>query len=112
MEQFKAISVNEAYAHCQNSSALMVDIRDAQSFAAGHVPGAFHLNHDSLPCLIQSTIFEKPIMVMCYHGHSSQGVAQYLLNQGFATVYSIDGGFEAWAKNWPEQVEMGLQHNG
>ncbi len=33
---------------------------------------------------------------MCYHGISSQGAAQYLVNQGFEEVYSVDGGFEAW----------------
>ncbi len=33
---------------------------------------------------------------MCYHGISSQGAAQYLINQGFDAVYSVDGGFEAW----------------
>jgi thiosulfate sulfurtransferase len=40
--------------------------------------------------------FEQPILVMCYHGISSQGAAQYLVNQGFEQVYSVDGGFEAW----------------
>jgi thiosulfate sulfurtransferase len=40
--------------------------------------------------------FEQPILVMCYHGISSQGAAQYLVNQGFEEVYSVDGGFEAW----------------
>ena len=42
--------------------------------------------------------FEQPILVMCYHGISSQGAAQYLVNQGFEQVYSVDGGFEAWQR--------------
>ncbi|MCV6069119.1 sulfurtransferase, partial [Escherichia coli] len=33
-----------------------------------------------------------------YHGISSQGAAQYLVNQGFEQVYSVDGGFEAWQR--------------
>ncbi len=107
MEQFKTISVTQAYTLCQNQDALVVDIRDAESFVAGHVPGAFHLNYDSLPFLIQHTTCDHPIMVMCYHGHSSKGAAQYLLNQGFNTVYSIDGGFDAWVKTWPENIETG-----
>lgn len=40
--------------------------------------------------------FDQPVLVMCYHGISSQGAAQYLVNQGFEEVYSVDGGFEAW----------------
>ena len=42
--------------------------------------------------------FEQPVLVMCYHGHSSQGAAQYLINQGYDEVYSVDGGFEGWHK--------------
>jgi thiosulfate sulfurtransferase len=39
--------------------------------------------------------------VVCYHGHSSQGAAQFMLQQGFAEVYSMDGGFTEWAKVQP-----------
>ena len=42
--------------------------------------------------------FEQAILVMCYHGISSQGAAQYLINQGYEQVYSVDGGFEAWQR--------------
>lgn len=44
-----------------------------------------------------------PLMVMCYHGNSSRGAAQYLLHQGFDEVYSVDGGFEAWLRAYPER---------
>ncbi len=40
--------------------------------------------------------FDQSVLVMCYLGISSQGAAQYLVNQGFEEVYSVDGGFEAW----------------
>ena len=45
---------------------------------------------------MQQTDFETPVVVVCYHGNSSQGAAQYLAQQGFETVFSMDGGFEAW----------------
>ncbi|MGL5628515.1 MAG: rhodanese-like domain-containing protein, partial [Plesiomonas shigelloides] len=45
--------------------------------------------------------FAMPVIVMCYHGNSSQGAAQYLVNQGFDEVYSLNGGFEAWRKVAP-----------
>ena len=44
-------------------------------------------------------------MVMCYHGNSSRSAAQYLLHRGFDAVYSIDGGFEARARQYPQDVE-------
>ncbi|MGQ7176509.1 rhodanese-like domain-containing protein, partial [Escherichia coli] len=48
-----------------------------------------------------------PVMVMCYHGNSSKGAAQYLLQQGYDVVYSIDGGFEAWQRQFPAEVAYG-----
>lgn len=39
---------------------------------------------------------DSPLVVVCYHGISSQNAAQYLHEQGFDDVYSLDGGFQAW----------------
>lgn len=103
MEQFEAINVEQAYARWKEGSAALVDIRDPQSFEAGHTPGAFHLTNATLSAFMQQNDFERPVMVMCYHGNSSRSAAQYLLHQGFDAVYSIDGGFEACAsirKTW------------
>ncbi|WP_145578275.1 thiosulfate sulfurtransferase GlpE [Yersinia alsatica] len=104
MEQFETISVEQAHTRLKENQAVLVDIRDPQSYEAGHAPEAFHLTNSSLHTFMQQTDFEQPVMVMCYHGNSSKGAAQYLLQQGFEAVYSIDGGFDAWAKNYPQEI--------
>ena len=104
MEQFETISVEQAHRHLKENTAVLVDIRDPQSYEAGHAPTAFHLTNNSLHTFMQQTDFEQSVMVMCYHGNSSKGAAQYLLQQGFEAVYSIDGGFEAWAKSYPLEI--------
>ncbi|EPN4992266.1 TPA: thiosulfate sulfurtransferase GlpE [Vibrio vulnificus] len=96
MEQFKHIDVQGAHALISRGEARLVDIRDPQSFAVAHAQSAFHLTNDSIVNFMQQVEFEQPVLVMCYHGISSQGAAQYLVNQGFEEVYSVDGGFEAW----------------
>ncbi|MCX8966185.1 thiosulfate sulfurtransferase GlpE [Erwinia psidii] len=105
MEQFECISVQQAQAHLANGPALLVDIRDPQSFATAHASGAFHLTNDSLHEFITNSDRHTPVLVMCYHGNSSKSAAQYLLTQGFEQVYSIDGGFEAWRTVFPQQVQ-------
>ncbi|CNE24911.1 thiosulfate sulfurtransferase GlpE [Yersinia nurmii] len=104
MEQFEAIDVEQAYSRWKEGQAVLVDIRDPQSYESGHAPGAFHLTNGSLQTFMQQTDFDQPVMVMCYHGNSSRGAAQYLLEQGFDAVYSINGGFEAWARSYPQDV--------
>ncbi|AOM41901.1 thiosulfate sulfurtransferase GlpE [Xenorhabdus hominickii] len=104
MEHFQTINPEQAYQHWLNKTAVMVDIRDPQSFSAGHATGAFHLTNETLNNFLQDVDFDQPVMVMCYHGHSSQGAAQYLVNMGFETVYSVNGGFEVWQKDYPHAV--------
>lgn len=105
MEQFECISVDTAQQRLAAGEALLVDIRDPQSFEAGHAKGAFHLTNSTLNSFMQQADFAKPVLVMCYHGNSSKGAAQYLIEQGFEQAYSIDGGFDAWRAAFPQLVE-------
>ncbi|PSW19334.1 thiosulfate sulfurtransferase GlpE [Photobacterium sanctipauli] len=100
MDQFEHIGVEQAYALLNQASenAVLVDIRDPQSYALSHPEGAFHLTNDTMVAFMDEVDFEQPVIVMCYHGISSQGAAQYLINQGYDCVYSLDGGFEAWKR--------------
>lgn len=98
MEEVLHISVQSALELQQQCKARLVDIRDPQSFALAHPTNAFHLTDHTLTQFIQEADYEEPVMVMCYHGISSVGAAQYLLNQGFEEVYTVDGGFEAWKR--------------
>lgn len=101
MEQFAHINVQQALELMQQRGAVLADIRDPQSFAKSHPTNAFHLTNQTMIELLNEHDYETPIIVICYHGISSQGAAQYLLSQGFEEVYSVDGGFEAWAKEAP-----------
>ena len=105
MDQFECINVEEAHQKMHQGKAVLVDIRDPQSFAMGHTPGAFHLTNDTLGAFMRDNDFDTPVMVMCYHGNSSKGAAQYLLQQGYDAVYSVDGGFDAWHRHFPAEVE-------
>ena len=100
MSDFQRISVAQAI-QLLEQQAVIVDIRDEQSFAQGHIAGAIHLTNTSLGQFMREHDFEQPVVVVCYHGNSSQGAAQYLAQQGFETVFSMDGGFEAWRQQLP-----------
>lgn len=83
----------------------LVDIRDPMSYAQGHIPGSRRLDNDSVGPFIESTPREWPVVVVCYHGHSSQQAAAWLAGQGFDAVYSLDGGFTEWQRRHPHRVE-------
>ena len=101
MSDFKRISVTDAHAMIEQGHVVIADIRDDQSFANGHVENAFHLSNASMVSFSQKFDYDVPVLVFCYHGNSSQGAAQYLVQQGYEQVYSVDGGFEMWKMNYP-----------
>ncbi|WP_342244009.1 thiosulfate sulfurtransferase GlpE [Pseudomonas sp. OTU5201] len=103
MSEFQRIPPERAQA-LREQGAVVVDIRDPQSFALGHISGSHHLDNYSLADFIAHADFDKPLIVSCYHGNSSQGAAAYLAHQGFAEVYSLDGGFELWRSAYPGEV--------
>lgn len=100
------INVSEAQALIEQG-AVVVDIRDPQSFSAGAIPAAVHITGDTVDEFITSQDLSRPLIVCCYHGNASQGAAQFFEEKGFEKTFSLDGGYEAWAeasspelKNW------------
>ena len=81
------------------SGCAFVDVRDAASYESAHIPGALHLTDANVETFIAAADKAKPVVVYCYHGHSSLGGAAYLMEQGFAKDYSLDGGFESWRRS-------------
>lgn len=88
------------------AAPTVIDIRDPLSFSRGHIPGSRHVDNATVGELIDETAHDTPLVVVCYHGHSSQQAAAWLAGQGFERVYSLDGGFTEWEHRHPHRVEQ------
>ena len=95
------VSCLQAQQKMRDEQAVLVDIRDPVAFAAAQVEGAERLSNENLQSFVKNADLDKPLLVMCYHGHSSISAAKFLVEQGFSAVFSVDGGFEAWRKQLP-----------
>lgn len=104
-DTFQHITADTLKTRLVNEEVVIVDIRDANAFANGRIDNALHLTNDNLGDFIRDADLDKPTVVCCYHGISSQQAAQFLASQDFSDVYSLDGGFEMWQTMCPEQVE-------
>ncbi|MDP1573619.1 MAG: thiosulfate sulfurtransferase GlpE [Coxiellaceae bacterium] len=93
---FQQYTPDRAKIFLQSTQAIVLDIRDEGSYKIGHIPGAEHMTMQKIENFCEIISKETPILVCCYHGISSQSVAQYLVTKGFATVISLVGGYEAW----------------
>ena len=93
---FLTITTDQYLEQIKTQQFNVVDTRDPQSYALNHIPTAFNLNQGNLEQHLSEIDMDTPLVVCCYHGISSQGVAQFLVERGFEEVYSLVGGFEAY----------------
>ena len=105
MSQYARLSADDAFHMMLQRDVHIVDIRDPDSFKAGHITDASHLDNNGIQAFIDASDLSKPLIVCCYHGNMSQSAGAYLAEKGFAEVYSLDGGFEGWAAKFPDDCE-------
>ena len=98
MPAFKRINPEEAQKLIQSQEVTIVDVRDPAAYQAAHIEGAVPVDDENINEFLTKTPKDKPLVCYCYHGFSSQSAAQFFSQNGFADVYSIDGGFEEWKK--------------
>ena len=49
-------------------------------------------------------VSERSLEALAQLGLPRENAAAYLAHQGFAEVYSLDGGFELWRSQYPDQI--------
>jgi len=78
--------------------SLILDVRDAKEFAAGHLPRARHIPLAELAGRLGEIgkFKEKPVIVTDRTGARSGAACRLLRKSGFNNVYQLKGGVAAW----------------
>ncbi len=76
----------------------ILDVRTADEFNSGYIAGARNIDYNNQDFAINVNALDKakPVMVYCRSGRRSAEAANYLRNNGFISVYELDGGIQAW----------------
>ena len=94
------VPVTEAEAAIRNADVL-VDVREADEYAAGHLPGAVHISRGMLEFKFSANPALQPrdlkVMLYCKTSGRAALCATALHEMGYLNVQSIAGGFDAWA---------------
>lgn len=78
------------------ATALLLDVREPEEFAHGHVPGALNIPQCDLATRSGEIALDRSVLVICQSGFRSQRSAQYLKQIGCCDVASVRGGTAAW----------------
>lgn len=76
----------------------LVDVREDDEWAAGHLPRAIHLGKGIIERDVEQAIpdTQSEIILYCGGGYRSALTADSLQKMGYQNVWSMDGGFRAW----------------
>jgi len=82
----------------QRGQALFLDVREADEYAQGAIPGAMHIPRGYVELQIEGRVPDKsqPIVVYCAGGTRSALAAKALGDLGYTDVASMAGGFNKW----------------
>jgi rhodanese-related sulfurtransferase len=91
----------EAAEQAIREADVLVDVREADEYAAGHLAGAVHISRGMLEFRFSGNpaLQSRDIKVVLYCKTSGRAAlaAAALHDMGYLNVQSIAGGFDAWA---------------
>jgi adenylyltransferase/sulfurtransferase len=104
------ISAEEARA-LAGAGAVLVDVREADEWSQGHVPGALFIPRGYLELQVEEKVKDKDreVVVYCAGGTRSALGAKSLRELGYSRVSSLQGGFTRWKESgFPIEVPKTL----
>ncbi len=90
------------------NGTVLVDVREPEEWAAGHIPGAKHVPKSYLESRIEGAVPDRSahVVLYCASGNRSAWATRTLLEDlGYAHVESMTGGFTLW-KDRGYEVEV------
>ncbi len=111
-ESFSAVSPQDAI-RMMNRGAVIIDLRPAEQYAAGHLCGARRMDGEQILKAGETLkkYLQKPLIVYDESGSLGTSAARQLKSQGFTQAFNLRGGLSAWrSDNLP--LEKGSKAGG
>ena len=91
----KSKAVNDLAAEVEAKILNLIDVREADEYASGHVPGATNLPLSDFLERYEELDKDKPYYIICRSGARSAQACAFLEEEGY-DVTNVAGGTSAW----------------
>ena len=92
----KELSPQTAVNLINNDNAVVIDLRDTDTFRKGHIIDSIRATADDFNQQRMDKYKEKPLILVCSRGLQSGPLAAKLKQQGFSQPMVLAGGIDAW----------------
>lgn len=92
------LSVTEAVMLMSRKQVLIVDVREPDEFAQGHLQGARNIPLAQLPARAAELVKfkDKPVLLVCQRGNRTRAAVSTLKDRQFTALHQLKGGMQAW----------------
>jgi glyoxylase-like metal-dependent hydrolase (beta-lactamase superfamily II)/rhodanese-related sulfurtransferase len=90
------VAVGDLPGRLDAAAGALLDVREPEEYAAGHVPGAVSLPQAELATRLAEVPRDRPVYLVCQGGFRSLRAAQFLRQLGYEQVANVTGGTAAW----------------
>lgn len=80
------------------AAPILLDVRERHEFVAVRVPGALLYPTSTFVQRFEELPRDRPIHVVCHTGNRSAAVTAFLVRNGWADVWNVAGGMDAWER--------------
>ena len=89
----KLPDINEGVEKCRTTEgAVLLDVRDPQEYASGHIPGAVNIPKDGIAKAKEMIPdADTPVFAYCYSGRRSDMAVTALKKMGYTNARNIGG---------------------
>ena len=102
------ISQQELVAQLEAGTApLILDVRTAEEYEAGHIPGAINIHFQEIEERIDEIGQNGPVVVYCERGIRANIAERALQDAGITSIRHLEGDISLWRKN-----ELPLERDG
>lgn len=92
------VTVEQARKMIDKKNIIVLDVRKADEYAAGHLANAVWIDYysDKFESQVKKLSRKKPILVYCAAGRRSASTLEMMKKNGFTNAYNMLGGYRAW----------------
>lgn len=99
MEQITAQALKTWLDDPSRRRPVLVDVREPWEVAVCRLPDSVHVPMNAIPARAQELDTGADTVLVCHHGARSYQVGLFLERRGFARIYNLFGGVDAWARS-------------
>lgn len=86
------------YADADPDSYILVDVREADEYASGHLPNAVNIPLSEFDDHIDDIPDDRAVIMVCQTGGRSAMAGDRLTANGWSDVYNLVGGTTGWTR--------------